>query len=74
MLPMLQEQIETKKQKNLTYRKKTLNYLIIEITHVVCMMDAFSTYESFVTKIQLPMMLFALHKSNNCYKGDCDKH
>ena len=39
------------KNESLTYRNKTLNYLLIQFTHIVCMIDAFTPYESFLNKI-----------------------
>ena len=42
-------------------QKEDKNYLFIWIIHVVCMLNTFDTYESVLTNIQLPMVLYVLH-------------
>ena len=42
----------TKRQnESLTYRKNILHYFIVLFTHIVCMMEAFTIYQSFLNKI-----------------------
>ena len=47
---MLLYQIKNKQIESLIYRQKTCNYLFMSIIYVVIMMDAFTTYESFLNK------------------------
>ena len=61
---MLLCQIKKRFNGKLSYRKKTLNYLIILITSIVCMLDALATHVAFGTKLRLPMVLCALLKLN----------
>ena len=47
---MLLYQIKNKQIESSIYRQKTFNYLFMSIIYEVFMMDAFTTYESFLNK------------------------
>ena len=48
---MLPYQIKKNNNKRFCYRKKAFNRLIMQITHIVCMLDTLAKYENVWNKI-----------------------
>ena len=67
---MLLYQIKNKYIESFSYGKKALCYIFYSIIHVVFMLDAFTKYESYMKKNQLPMVLYVRYIKI----GNCDKH